>query len=128
MKNKLLGTGEKGFRPLKKIRIALKGLYLAIVFDIAVSSKVVLSAVVLAIFVYVNQWIDFTIVLVATCIMISAEVFNTAVEMLCDFIEEKENEKIGMIKDILAGGVGLSIFTWYVVIALESYKIYRLFN
>ena len=128
MRNKLLGTGEKGFRPLRKIRIALKGLYLAIVFDIAVSSKVVLSAVVLAFFVYFNQWIDFTIVLVATCIMITAEIFNTAVELLCDFIEEKENDKIGMIKDILAGGVGLSIFTWYVVIALESYKIYILLN
>ncbi|MCG8334725.1 MAG: diacylglycerol kinase [Proteobacteria bacterium] len=126
MKNKLLGTGEKGFRPVRKIKIALKGLYLAIVFDVSVSSKVILSTVVLAVFVYVNQWIDFTIVLVATCIMITAEIFNTAIEMLCDFIEEKENEKIGMIKDMLAGGVGLSIFTWYVVIALESYKIYRL--
>jgi len=126
MKKGAPGNIGVAYKPLNKIRIALKGLYSAAILDLSVSYKVVISAAVLLFFAYFNRWVDFSIVLVATSAMVSAEVFNTAIEMLCDFVESQHNEKIGMIKDILAGGVGLAIFTWYVVIALEMYRIYQL--
>lgn len=127
MRNKRLGTGQLGFNPFRKIKIALKGLYLAIVFDVAVSSKVVLSVILLAVFAYFNRWVDFSLILVATSLMITAEIFNTAMEMLCDFVEAKDNPTIGTIKDILAGGVGVSILVWYIVIGIEIYRLSQFF-
>ena len=34
-------------------------------------------------------------------------VMNSAIEALCDFVETRHNEKIGIIKDIAAAGVGI---------------------
>jgi len=36
-----------------------------------------------------------------------AEMFNSAIEALCDFIETNENEKIKVIKDISATAIGI---------------------
>ncbi len=46
--------------------------------------------------------------LLAMGMVMAAEAMNTAVERLCDFVEESHNDRIGMIKDIAAGAVLLS--------------------
>jgi len=73
-------------------------------------------------FFYYRQWLDFGLVLVATGLMIVAEIFNTAIEALCDFVETDQNNRIGIIKDISAGGVGISIFVWFIIIFIEIYR------
>jgi len=127
MKNKMLGTGEEGYRPLRKITVALRGVYYAVILDVSVAYKVVLSAVLLTGFFYYRQWLDFSLVLVATGLVVISEIFNTALEALCDFVESNENPKIGMIKDISAGAVGVSIFIWFIVIVIEVYRASHLF-
>jgi len=123
MKNKFLGTGGKGFNPIRKVSVALRGLYYAVIFDFAVAYKILLSAVLMIVFFYYRQWLDFGLVLVATGLMIVAEIFNTAIEALCDFIEINANDKIGIIKDISAGGVGISIFVWLIIVSIETYRV-----
>ena len=54
--------------------------------------------------------------------MLVSEIFNTAIEALCDFVESNKNEKIGVIKDISAGAVGVSVFIWIMVIIIELYR------
>ena len=127
MKNKMLGTGEAGYRPLRKITVALRGVYYAVILDVSVAYKVVLSALLLSGFFYYRQWLDFSLVLVATGLVVISEIFNTALEALCDFVESHENPKIGMIKDISAGAVGVSIFIWFMVIVIEIYRASHLF-
>lgn len=127
MKNKILNTGSEGFRPLRKISVAVRGIYYAVILDMSVAYKVVLSAILLIGFFYYRQWVDFSLVLVVTGLVIISEIFNTAIEALCDFIESKQNPKIGIIKDIAAGGVGISIFMWLVVIILEIQRASTLF-
>lgn len=127
MKNRALNTGMDGFRPLRKISVAMRGIYYAIILDAAVAYKVVLSTILLAVFFYHRQWIDFSLVLVVTGMVIISEIFNTAIESLCDFIESNQNDKIGIIKDISAGAVGISIFTWLVVIIIEIYRASTIF-
>lgn len=122
MKNKFLGTGGKGFNPIRKVSVALRGLYYAVIFDFA-AYKILLSAVLMIVFFYYRQWLDFGLVLVATGLMIVAEIFNTAIEALCDFIEINANDKIGIIKDISAGGVGISIFVWFIIVSIETYRV-----
>ena len=59
MRNKFLGTGESGFHPIRKILIVLSGLKYAVRYDFSVTYKLLLSAVVLAIFFFFRRWIDF---------------------------------------------------------------------
>ncbi|MCI5161288.1 MAG: diacylglycerol kinase [Candidatus Electrothrix sp. AX5] len=123
MRNKFLGTGEQGFRPIRKIRVAFSGLRYAVLYDFAVAYKIVLSVVTLAGCFYYRQWLDFGVVFMATGFMLASEMFNTTVEALCDFMEPQKNEKIAIIKDISAAAAGISILVWWVIIGLEAIHV-----
>ena len=125
MQNKFLGTGHQGFHPLRKMRIALSGARYAVLHDFAVAYKVVLSVVILLGCFWYRQWIDFSIVFLATGMMMVAEIFNTTIEALCDFLEPKENEKIGIIKDIAAAAAGISILIWWIIFLLEAVHVWQ---
>lgn len=128
MKNKRLGTGIQGFSPITKVTVALRGIYLAVLTDFSVAYKLFLSIFLLAGFFYFRQWLDFSIVLIATALVLVTEMMNTAIETLCDFVEPELNEKIGLIKDVSAGAVGVAIGVWFVVITIEVYRAYLLLN
>ena len=53
-----------------------------------------------------------------------AELFNSAIEALCDFVEERHNEKIKVIKDIAAAAVGMSILLWVTVMVMEIWQLF----
>lgn len=125
MPSKSQRTGPSGFYPLRKARVALSGLHHAVVSDFAVAYKVVLSVVLLAVLFYFRQWLDFGLVLVASALMLVAEMFNTAIEALCDFVEEKQNPKIGVIKDIAAAATSLSIVVWVIILGIEIFQVWE---
>jgi len=119
MRNKFLGTGEKGYRPLRKLTVCLSGLRYAVLYDFSVAYKVILSTLILAVCVYYRQWVDLISVFAATGLMLICEMFNTTIEALCDFVETRQNEKIRIIKDIAAAATGISIVIWGVVLFSE---------
>ena len=51
---------------------------------------------------------EWACLLLAMGMVTAAEAVNTAIEGLCDFIEEGHNLRIGIIKDIAAGAVLLA--------------------
>jgi diacylglycerol kinase (ATP) len=111
--------GEPGYRPIRKIRTVISGLRYAVLYDWSVTYKLVLSLFVLGFAFVHREWIDFLIVLVATAMVLTAEILNSAIEALCDFVEDRQNEKIKIIKDISAAGVGISILVWIIVLGVE---------
>lgn len=119
MRNKFLGTGEAGYHPLRKIKIVLAGLRFAILYDFSVAYKMVLSAIILALALIFQQWVDFGMILLATGLVLTAELFNSAIEAVCDFLETRENDKIRAIKDIAAAAVGISIMVWLTVVIFD---------
>ena len=119
MRNKFLGTGDAGYHPLRKIKVVLAGLRFAIRYDFSVAYKMVLSSVIIALALIFQQWVDFAMILLATGLVLTAELLNSAIEALCDFLEPRENEKIGAIKDIAAAAVGISIVVWVVVVVFD---------
>lgn len=123
MRNKFLNTGQPGFHPLRKINVALRGLRFAVVADFSVAYKLALSLLVLIACMAFREWIDVAAVLIATALMLVAEIFNTAIEALCDFLESNNNEKIGIIKDIAAAAVGISIFVWLIILVGETFAV-----
>jgi diacylglycerol kinase (ATP) len=125
MHNKFLGTGEKGYHPLRKIRVCLSGLRYAVRYDFSVTYKLLLSLLVLGASFLLRQWLDFLMIAAATAMVLVAELFNSAIEALCDFIETAENEKIEVIKDIAAAAAGISILLWAVVLVVELSRLSR---
>jgi diacylglycerol kinase (ATP) len=123
MRNKFLGTGDAGYHPLRKLRTVLSGLRYAVAYDFSVAYKLVLSVVVLALTFALRAWVDVLLVLLATGLVLVAEMFNSAIEALCDFVEERHNEKIKVIKDIAAAAVGVTILMWVVVLAFELVEV-----
>jgi diacylglycerol kinase len=124
MRNKFLGTGEPGYYPLRKIKVWGSGLRYAIWYDFSVAYKVVLSVVVLAFCFYFRQWIDLLMVVVVTGLMLIIEMLNTTIEALCDFVEDRENFRIKVIKDIAAAATGIAILIWLVVFLAELSRIW----
>lgn len=119
MRHKFLGIGEPGYHPLRKIATVISGLRYAVLYDWSVTYKLVLSVLVLAVAFAMRAWLDFALILLATAFVLFAEIINSAIEALCDFVEEKHNEKIKIIKDMAAAAVGIAILSWVTVIAVE---------
>jgi diacylglycerol kinase len=128
MRNKFLDIGDPGYHPLRKLRTVISGLRYAVVHDFSVGYKLVLSVIVLSIAFALRQWVDVLLILLATALVLTAEVLNTAIEAMCDFIEPKHNEKIKIIKDVAAAGVGISILVWAVILLVELSRLWFVFE
>lgn len=126
MHNKFLGTGEKGYHPIRKIRVCLSGLRYAVRYDFSVAYKMYLSIATLIVSFLFRQWVDSLLILAATALVLIAEMFNSAIEALCDFIETHENHKIKVIKDISAAAAGISILLWVVILVVEFSRLWLL--
>ena len=125
MRNKFLGTGEPGYHPLRKIRTILSGLRYAVVYDFSVAWKLLVSMVVLLAAAAFRDWVDVVLIIVVTSLVLVAEIMNSAIEALSDFVETRHNEKIGIIKDIAAAGVGVAMLAWLLVLGFEVEEVLR---
>jgi len=123
MRNKFLGTGEPGYHPLRKVATVLSGLRYAALYDFSVAYKLVLSAIVLVGTFLLREWVDFLLVIIATGMVLVAEMLNSAIEALCDFVEARHDERIKVIKDIAAAAVGICILIWFLVLGFEGWEI-----
>ena len=125
MRHKFLGTGEPGYHPLRKLRTIGSGLRYAVIYDLSVAWKLVFSLCVLVVALFARAWVDSLLIVVVTALVLVAEIMNSAIEALCDFVETRHNEKIGIIKDISAAAVGIAMFAWLVVLGFEVEEILR---
>lgn len=97
MKNKMLHV-RMGF--------ALNGLKLAFLSEKSVRFQTIVAISVIALLgVLQPSLIWWAIILIMIALVLFAELLNTAIEGLCDFVEPEHNEAIGKIKDVAAGAV-----------------------
>lgn len=125
MRSRVLDTGEPGFHPVRKLRTVASGLRVAALTDFSVAYKLALSALVLVAAFWLRAWVDVLLVLLATATMLAAEMMNTAIEALCDFVEARHDERIRAVKDIAAAAVGIAIFAWAAIVAVEGVRLWR---
>ncbi|NWG87250.1 MAG: diacylglycerol kinase [Hydrogenophilaceae bacterium] len=126
MRHKFLGTGEPGYHPLRKLRTIASGLRYAVIYDFSVAWKLIVSLAILVAALLARDWVDALLIVVVTALVLVAEIMNSAIEALCDFVETRHNEKIGIIKDIAAAGVGIALFAWLLVLGFELEEMLRL--
>ncbi|MFZ9947606.1 MAG: diacylglycerol kinase [Vulcanococcus sp.] len=110
------------FEPLRKGRVALHGLQLAM-RDKAVAYKLVLSLLVIGFNITQRNWIEDCVLLLATALVLSAELINTAIEELCDYVQPEHAPQIGATKDIAAAAVALCSLAWVGVMLFETARL-----
>jgi diacylglycerol kinase (ATP) len=115
-----------GYHPIQKLKVILAGLQVAVVTDFSVAYKVILSVPVLGGAFLFRQWVDVGLILLAMGLMLISELFNSAIEVLCDFVEPQQNDRIRVSKDIAAAAVGLSILVWAAILIIESVRLFNL--
>jgi diacylglycerol kinase len=118
LRNKFLNKEKPGYHPIRKMRVCLVGLWFAIRNDFAVAYKVALSLITLGLCIFLHDWTDFLTIFLATGLVLVAELFNTAMEALCDYLSTEIDHRIRVIKDVAAAAVGVSILVWGVVLVL----------
>lgn len=111
-----------GFRPVRKIATALAGLRSAVLLDFSVLYKLILSAIFLVVAAVFETVFHFLFVLAVTGLMLVAEVLNTALEALCDYVEPGYDERIKVVKDVAAGAAMIAILIWYAVLLVVVYE------
>ncbi|KXH84797.1 diacylglycerol kinase family protein [Chryseobacterium kwangjuense] len=57
------------------------------------------------IFYFKLSAVDTALILMVSLAVLSAEIFNTAIEKICDIVQPDFDQRIGFIKDITAGAV-----------------------
>jgi diacylglycerol kinase (ATP) len=125
MRHKFLGTGDAGYHPMRKLQTVASGLRYAVFYDFSVTYKLVVSAVVLSLAYAFRAWVDVLLIAVVTALVLIAEMLNSAIEALCDFVETRHNEKIKVVKDIAAAAVGIGMFVWLLVLVFQLTELWR---
>lgn len=110
-----------GYNPWRKFRYAMSGITHAVLLDFSVQYKLVLSIAFLAIAVVFETLFHFLFVLAVTGMMLAAELFNTVIEAVCDYLQPERDERIRHIKDMAAGATYITIVIWYVVLGVVLY-------
>lgn len=78
----------------------------------------------LFIFYFDLSYTDAALVLMASFAVLSAEIFNTAIEKICDIVQPDFDKRIGFIKDIAAGAVVLTAIASVIVGILVYWKYF----
>lgn len=71
--------------------------------------------VVVAGFLFGINLVEWVLVVFAVGLVLTAEIFNTAIENIADFLTTETNDKIKRIKDLAAAGVLVSALTAFVI-------------
>lgn len=125
MKPWLIRRWNQSYRLAGKVRVAVNGLRDAASMDPAVAYKIVVAGIVLVGCVLYRQWIDILLVITTTAMMLAAELFNSAIEALCDVVQPARDERIRVVKDVAAAAAAVVILAWVIVVSAEASAVFR---
>lgn len=93
-------------KQLKSFKYAFEGIASAIRTESHIRFHLV-AAVYVFLFAYLGDFThtEWCILIVTVAVVLTAELFNTAMERVCDMYTTEENKNIKFIKDISAGAV-----------------------
>jgi diacylglycerol kinase (ATP) len=94
---------------IRRLRFAINGIYLAFCREPSFRLEVLAGVGVLAVLVYLRPSpIWWALGALAVGLVLVAEIFNTALEILIDQLHPEHHPEIGAVKDIAAGAVLIS--------------------
>ncbi|MBW8523589.1 diacylglycerol kinase family protein [Chryseobacterium chendengshani] len=103
---------------------ALRGIFIMFKSERNFQIEVMAFLINLFLIFYLNlTTVDSILILMVSFAVLAAEIFNTAVEKICDFMQPEYDKRIGFIKDTSAGAV-LLMATASVVVGILVYWKY----
>lgn len=114
------------YNPIRKISVVWYGFWYVMRYDFSVTYKVIISSVILCIAFWFQEYINAFLLLIATGNMLTSEILNSCIELLCNFKTNEYNKQIKTIKDVSATAAGISIAIWLSVVIHELYTLYLL--
>jgi undecaprenol kinase len=101
---------------INSYRNAINGIIVAVRSELHLKFHLVsaIIAVTAGIYFQISR-IEWGLVAIAIGGVIIAELFNTAMELLCDYLTLEHDERIGVVKDIAAGAVLISSITAIII-------------
>ncbi|SFM42200.1 diacylglycerol kinase (ATP) [Ectothiorhodospira mobilis] len=120
MRKRFLDSGQPGWQPLAKFRVALRGLSGAAVSDFSVLYKLLISLPIILLSLVYHPWLDSLLVILVTVVMLIAELLNTAIEALCDLVESRYDRQVRHIKDVAAAAAWIAILVWVIVLVVAG--------
>lgn len=94
---------------LKSVRFSLKGIWLLITTEASIKIQIVIAIIAIIMGFYfeisTTEWLIQTLMI---GIVLVAESLNTGIEKLSDFVHPDYHSKIGFVKDVSAGAVGIA--------------------
>jgi len=91
---------------VNRLGFAISGLKLAVRSEKSIRFQMLAAvAAFLLLLIFRPEPIWWAIIIVMVVMVLAAELFNTALEILCDFVQPDHHEAIKQIKDVAAGAV-----------------------
>jgi len=114
---------------MKKFKDAFNGIFVAFKSQQNIKIHFFISIIVFGMGIFFQlKTFEWSLILLCIGLVMAAEIFNTAIEKLCDFVEPHHHKKIGIIKDFSAGAVlVLAIISAIIGIVIFLPKIINVF-
>lgn len=101
---------------IKSFKYAFKGIYATLLSQHNFWIHLVVTILVIGFGMFlklnINEWL---IIILCFGFVMTAEIFNSAVELLMDIVSPEYNSKVGLVKDMAAGAVLVSAIASAVV-------------
>ena len=94
---------------IEALKNSIKGIFTAFTMERNIKIDIVIALFVIIIaFIIKLNYIEFIAIIISIAIVLTAEMFNSAIENIVDLITEQYNERAKIIKDISSGAVLIS--------------------
>ena len=107
-----------------KIDTSVRGWKHIVKIDRSAVIKGLFSLVVLVIIALQGNWLMFGLVAGVAAFNITVELFNTCIELICDYLTNEYDERIKLIKDVAAASTNVAYLLWVAVVVVAFVQVF----
>ena len=107
-----------------KIDTSVRGWKHIVKMDKSAVIKGVFSLAVLLVIALQGNWLMFGLVAGVAAFNITVELFNTCIELICDYLTSEYDERIKLIKDVAAASTNVAYLLWVAIVVVAFVQIF----
>ena len=107
-----------------KIDTSVRGWKHIVKMDKSAVIKGLFSLAVLLVIALQGNWLMFGLVAGVAAFNITVELFNTCIELLCDYLTSEYDERIKLIKDVAAASTNVAYLLWVAMVVVAFVQIF----
>ena len=119
---------KKPYHPIRNQMYAIRGFYDALMFEKSLRIQLGLGILSIGVSIWQQSYLMTFLNFMFAIIVISGEMFNTALERLCDLVQPERDERVRIIKDIAAAAVLTLAVGWGSLMIIQFASIFLNFQ